>query len=162
MFPPSYRSYVILAETVQTNLLRSQHGRNTVLVRTEDTRDVIQPSGRLAAQVGHASALLTFELIRALSPAHREKVIKEGTALPPLTRITLAARDSFELHHIGSLLTRFNTPFVCFEDDNEAVYGPRIQVPTVIATWPMDKEDAIGILDYLPLWKAEEMNNEKL
>jgi hypothetical protein len=65
--------------------------------------------------------------------------------------IVLAARDSAEFLHVYELLQRNKVKFSVFEDENEE-YGEG-KVPTALATYPVERAEVEGILDYLPRWE---------
>ena len=73
----------------------------------------------------------------------------------PCTRIVKAARDSFELNHVYNLLMKADIKTYSFTDTNPDAYGPGVEVVTAIGTEPIHKEEAIGLIDYLPLWDPE-------
>lgn len=161
------RIYVVVADTVQhplTMYVYPNEDGYVKLLRQEDTRTILQPAGRCAAQVGHVVskvrvAMLKQYLHHELTRPGAYKRIKKTelfweTEAEPITTIVLAARDSFELNHVYHLLREAKIPVFEFEDDNLEAYGPG-QVRTAIATVPVDPVAVDGILDYLPLWWRE-------
>ena len=160
----------MVANTVQVPIGLDLEDGKEILYRVPDAVNVKQVPGRIVAQVGHVVSLTrmmmvarALELGESLMPnddAYQDQV---WTALmKPITTIVLAAKDSFELHHVYRLLEkRLNTnclPYSrvhAFHDINEDVYRTDKKVMTAIATEPLPKSETEGILDYLPLWKPE-------
>jgi hypothetical protein len=174
-FPDTFRSYVIVALTVQTpvKLIEvggrfTNHRYSASIGPTEETRTIVQPSGRLAAQACHATAVMTAALFKnyiyydithkdrlsAYEPSRKIQEFWEGPPAP-ITRIVLAARDSYELHHVYHLLRVAKIPVYDFIDRNTEAYGPGVEIMTAFATEPVDKEEVIGLIDYLPLWDPD-------
>jgi hypothetical protein len=156
-FADEKRSYVIVANTVQTQLISEPWLRtsDTVPVRklitSEHTRSVLQPDGRQIAQACHATARMMEHL---LEQVWREALLAKQPwpQLGPLTRIILAARDSFELEHVRALLASVKIAVFDFEDTNAEAYGEGVSVRTAIATAPVYASDVVGLINYLPLW----------
>ncbi len=178
--PEEFRSYIIVALTVQTPLHVIEVGgrftdeRYTVSVGPipGETHTIIQPGGRLAAQACHVTDLITSALLKKylrheLSRPGAFKRIKKTelfweTDPTPLTRIILAARDSYELVHVGQLLRKAGIAVHQFEDNNEEAYGPGVNIVTAIGTEPIHKEDTIGLIDYLPPWTPDKTDRPRL
>jgi len=177
------RIYCVVAKTVQHPLdslaaLRAGEKFLGRRGRTDETRDIIQPPGRLAAQAGHAIGMAHEYLARKAVLTEIEQRILSGICFYPhnpqpylrkefidkilhevclahrhefFTTIILGARDSFELGHVRYLLQKNDIMTFCFPDQNDD-YGPG-EVITAIATMPVDQADVEGILDYLPGWE---------
>jgi peptidyl-tRNA hydrolase len=182
-FPNDFRSYIIVALTVQTPLHvidvggRFTDDRYTVSVGPipGETHTIIQPGGRLAAQVGHIVDIITTMTLKKYIHQHtcvddellltcpKPRFGGFWTSLPkPMTRIILAARDSYELVHVHQLLKKAGIATYHFEDDNEEAYGPGVKIMTAIGTEPMHKEDTIGLIDYLPPWTPDKTDRPRL
>ena len=166
------RIYVVVPGTVQTPIkvtYTPKEGNIYSFGRFENTRDIVQPAGRQAMQVGHVRGMVEHELImRDLSKLLRMKAsldTKIGVAqtipkknlrslLPyhVITGITKKCRDSFELLHVKSLLEKANIRFFEFHDTQEGLYE---DVVTALATEPVTPFALAGILDYLPLWDGK-------
>lgn len=134
------RIYVVVAETVE--------GPNG---------PVVQPCGRIAAQVGHVvSKMRVLENNRHIvenvhGKGSRRKVLNIASApVQPFTTIVLAARDAREMIHIVQLLAYNGVDHATFIDDNPEYAGG--QQMTAICTYPVDRYKVSGITDYLPLW----------
>lgn len=168
------RIYCVVADTVQTYLDTSgKVGRANLwppkqtIRRTEYTTTVHQPAGRLIAQAAHVVSkvrhnMLKAEIVRATRAAKGKEVWYRGHVLrfEPVTTIILSARDSFELYHVKNLLNDARIPFMTFFDENDPVYGGGQKVMTAVATEPVDPVDVQGILDYLHLWKPNDVSFE--
>jgi len=172
------RIYCVVADTVQTHLdTTGLAGRNNQWPpkrdcrRTEDTRTVQQPAGRLIAQAAHVVSkvrhnMLKNEFVRAQKLAYKNESNEvwmrfQKLFFQPVTTIILSARDSFELYHVKNLLKDANIPVQSFYDDNDEAYGEDQKVMTAVATEPVDSVDVQGILDYLHLWKPREVKFER-
>ena len=134
------RIYVIVAETVQTNLrgvLSVDKPRRCVLVSTPDTKTVVQPKGRIAAQVAHVVSKMRLR--------NAEKLGYE-----PYTTIILSAPDSYNLQFRTFLLALKKIDAYRFYDTNDE-YGTN-PVLTAICTKPIRRAEAGYALDYLQLW----------
>ncbi len=173
------RIYVVVANTVQVPVGLEMTDGHEILFRVPDAVSIKQIAGRAAMQNGHAKALVHLMMAkRALEPLLQGKyeLPKDGNEDPtreeylddmwnaimtPITSIMLAARDSFELHHVYRLLEqRLGGRVYPFYDENKDVYGVKEdgslnRVMTAIATEPIPFVKTGGILDYLPLWKPE-------
>jgi hypothetical protein len=164
--------YVVVAETVQHPLVRTI-SLPYRLVRLDETRTIVQIPGRLAAQACHAvrrmghnmvinavSELLTFNGIVSLKKLKQAIFsLRNLVTYQPITTIILSCRDSFELEHTYNLLRdHAGVAAYKFEDTNLDVYCTgcrqpcRGEVTTAFATVPVDKQEVLGYLDYLPLW----------
>jgi hypothetical protein len=168
-FPDDFRCYIIVALTVQTPLRHDFYTNGEYVVPIPgETHTIIQPSGRIAAQVGHVVDITTTMMLKKYIYQHtceddelllttpKPKFAEFWFSLPkPMTRIILATRDSYELIHVNHLLRKAGIAVHEFEDDNEEAYGPGIKIMTAIGTEPIHKEDTIGLIDYLPLWTPD-------
>lgn len=168
--PEDFRHYIILAQTVQhpLQILSRSPGESLLTipreVPIEGTRNIVQPGGRLGAQIGHVSNIigvmaLKQYLAHELSKPGAYKRIRKTVDFweyepQPITRIVKIARDSFELNHVYNLLQKAGVKTYFFMDSNIGAYGPG-EVMTVVGTEAISKEDAIGLIDYLPLWDPE-------
>lgn len=177
------RIYTVVPATVQTpikvNFTRHKRGDKGIYSfgRYENTRDIVQPAGRQAQQVGHVARMVEhWRILDALSKElkhgsgrnHNSLVLRarDGkgyenislTKLPevvpyaPITGITKACRDSFELLHVKQLLDRAGIKYFEFRDTQEDLYE---DVVTALATVPVTPFALNGILDYLPLWTGK-------
>lgn len=170
------RIYCVVADTVQTHLdttgligCDNKFPPKQTIRRTEETRTVYQPAGRLIAQAGHVISkvrhkMLLDEVVRAqkvaMSADRKAKAMwMRGQVIrfQPVTTIILSARDSFELYHVKNLLKNAKVPYQTFFDENGPVYGFDQKVMTAVATEPVDPLDVQGILDYLHLWKPRDV-----
>lgn len=125
------RIYVVVAETVQA----------------PDNDVVIQPAGRIAAQVGHAVSKMWSVLSASRCTT---------SSWEPTTTIILSARDSAELQHIQHVLTLARVDHVGFKDTNEEYgYSPDHKINhvfTAVCTYPIEPKRRENLLDHLPLW----------
>lgn len=158
--------YVLVAGTVQNPLtMKYETGSHFVMVPTPDTKTIVQPKGRIAAQVGHVVSLMRQDiLIEAAKtyvcrkPANRkgwpelENWYREQKALASkaITTIVLAVPDSYQLEFRHGLIRETGIRVYPFYDENEE-YGLGA-VKTAICTGPVAKERLRGTLDYLELW----------
>lgn len=150
------RIYVVVAETVQPDSSMSWK------------RHVIQPAGRIAAQVGHVVSKMRVNM--TIEQRQRQPDCIE--LFSPITTIVLAARNSKELLHINTILGMANRTlghrrYEVFYDTNTDAYGwennpddpdadmPPCSVMTALATYPVTKDEVEGLLDHLPLWEAK-------
>jgi hypothetical protein len=171
------RIYCVVADTVQTHLdTTGKVGRANMwppkqtIRRTEETRSVQQPAGRLIAQAAHVVSkvrhnMLKAEYVRAQQIAYKNEsnqvwMLGQKLHFQPVTTIILSARDSMELYHVKNLLKNAQIPYQSFYDDNDFAYGEGEKVLTAIATEPVDPVDVQGILDYLHLWKPRDVKFE--
>jgi len=159
-----HRIYAVVAETVQAPVGLDLEGGGERLFRPPESVTVRQPYGRVVAQVAHAVSLVRLAMAwRVLQAGNRisAKFNDEGMELwtelsKPITTVVLAARDSYELHHVHRLLERVPWAHVqAFYDENTEAYGPG-KVMTAIATEPVTPKAMAGIIDYLPLWTPKE------
>jgi hypothetical protein len=148
------RVYVIVPGTVQDpikitytpGLMQQTAGR------FENTRDIVQPAGRQAMQVGHVRGMVEHHLILSdIAKLHGRKINATTVPYHAITGIVKTCRDSFELIHIKNLLGRANIRYFEFYDTQEDEYE---DVVTALATEPVIPFAVAGILDYLPLWGA--------
>lgn len=173
------RIYVVVAESVFHPLTYEEIAENFLLNNksvigpaspfkvpkfTEETRVIRQVPGRMAAQAAHAVSkvrhyMLRREVLRANRVMQQSKSKKpemwfksDMLFFHPITTIILSCRDSFELHHVKTLLRKYtNLEIEVFKDTNPEVYGEG-EVITALATHPTEPGMVAGILDYLPLW----------
>ena len=134
------RIYVIVAETVQTDLLgliSVDKPTRTILASTTATKTVVQPKGRIAAQVAHV-----------VSKMRMSTVSDYGSA--PYTTIILGVPDSYNLQLRDFLLEQNKVKVYRFRDENEE-YG-KSSICTAICTEPITRTAAGYALDYLTLW----------
>jgi hypothetical protein len=150
------RVYVIVAETVQNpcNVILT-NGR-AVLEAGVDVQTIVQPKGRIAAQVGHVVSKMrlneTLGRIRAIGKIRKDKAVTilSEEVRTPYTTIILGVPDSFQLMLRQCMLQREGVPTYLFFDENEE-YGPGV-VKTAICTPPVIRTEVGGALDYLNLW----------
>jgi hypothetical protein len=154
------RIYVVVAKVVDT-IIESKYGV------------IAQIPGRMAAQGGHALSRMRMHRMAELMkgkkyPPQRLELeieeLEEGYEIEELnladekiTTIWLACRDGKELDHVAGLLDIRRIDYYDFQDENDSLYGLEFHPRTALATFPVFPADVIGILDYLPLWKPEEM-----
>jgi hypothetical protein len=162
------RIYTVVPGTVQTPIKvtyqprkkKSSDGRTQEIYsfgRYENTRDIVQPAGRQAQQVGHVARKLERELVlEEIAHCKPGKLtldtMRRVFPYHAITGITKACRDSFELLHVRRLLEAADIRYFMFEDSQEDEYE---NVVTAIATVPVTPFAIAGILDYLPLWTGE-------
>ena len=160
------RIYCVVAQTVQAPTTTAVVWNPTTahnvakVVGDERTRTIVQPAGRLIAQAAHVvsktrTAMLAKLLYKVAKAGKKNPLTwEETTAFVPITTIVLSARDSYELQHVLNLLRDAEIDVHDFNDFNQPDYGdPEWKVMTAIATEPVNPEEVVGILDYLPLWK---------
>jgi hypothetical protein len=162
------RIYTVVPGTVQTPIkvtykprkVKSSDGRTQEIYsfgRFENTRDIVQPAGRQAQQVGHVARKLERTLLLEEIAKHRRgkqtlDSLRRDFPYHAITGITKACRDSFELLHVKRLLEAADIRYFEFHDDQEDLYE---DVVTAIATEPVTPFAVAGILDYLPLWTGK-------
>lgn len=164
------RIYTVVPGTVQSPIKvtyrprekKSSDGRTQEIYsfgRFENTVDTTQSAGRQAQQVGHVARMV--EHWRVFKELHRVIYTTKGrlskhlsTDIPyaPITGITKACRDSFELLHVKRLLEARDIQYFEFRDTQEGEYE---DVVTALATVPVTPFEIAGILDYLPLWTGK-------
>lgn len=158
------RIYVIVANTVQNPLaVRDTKGDSFIMVPTSETKTIIQPKGRIAAQVGHVVSSMRMARLNALhyafnkaALAGRKKVATRISAVltaepvTAFTTIVLAVPDSYQLEFRQNLIQKADIRVHAFFDEN-VEYG-RGAVKTAICTEPVTKEELNGTTDYLELW----------
>ena len=162
------RIYVVVANTVQHPLYDLRSG----LKRGSLTRSIVQVPGRQIAQACHAvrrmGHSMTIRMVLGLfkHPPRTFKAAKEAIAAiahlsyEPITTIILSCRDSFELEHCYNLLRDVaGVEAYKFHDTNPEVYGDG-DVVTAFATVPVTASSMVGIIDYLPLWSPEVLENK--
>jgi hypothetical protein len=177
---PEKRIYAFVTESVQYPLAPfnplkdvNPKTRLTTLRRCEETRTIVQPPGRIAAQEGHVVSKMRvlaameevdqiFETTvkRGLTAKHLSRAFLDEQAcnfqqklatwrVEPITTIVLRVRNTFELHHIEQLLQRDDIRYQKFWDDQEGEYEHSV---TAVATYPLEDFLLIGVSDYLDLW----------
>jgi hypothetical protein len=150
------RIYTVVPGTVQTPIKVTYTGPESRVYsfgRYENTRDIVQPAGRQAQQVGHVARMVEHHLLLLdIAKLRGKKISAETVPYHPITGITKACRDSFELIHVRSLLEAANIRFFEFHDSQEDLYE---DVVTALATEPVTPFAVAGILDYLPLWNGK-------
>ena len=165
------RVYVVVPGTVQTPIkvtFTRKASREEIYSfgRYENTRDIVQPAGRQAMQVGHVRGMVEHELVMqdlvkvlygtvkrsSRSGTKFSHKIREAVPYHAITGIVKAARDSFELLHVKKLLEAANIKTFEFRDTQEGLYE---DVVTALATEPVTPFAVAGILDYLPLWDGK-------
>lgn len=155
------RIYTVVPGTVQTPIRvtyrpKRSHKEVYSFGRFENTRDIVQPAGRQAQQVGHVARMvehyLFLEECRKLRRLKAPMTETEAVPYYPITGIVKACRDSFELLHVEGLLKARGVRVFEFEDTQEGLYE---DVVTALATEPVSPFDVAGILDYLPLWTGK-------
>lgn len=162
------RIYTVVPGTVQTPIkvtYTPKQGNVYSFGRFTNTRDIVQPAGRQAAQVGHARAMVEHELVmrdltkvlygtvkRSGNSTRFSTAIRDVVPYHAITGIVLQARDSFELIHVGKLLKAAGIKYFEFHDSQEDLYE---DVVTALSTEPVTPFAIAGILDYLPLWTGK-------
>jgi hypothetical protein len=153
LMPPydeGVRIYTVTAVTVQNPLTYTAEGFCRL---TPDSRTIVQPYGRMAAQHGHVVSKvrvkMALNMVFVRPQGKKTGPIDFSPALEPITTISLQCRDSLELWHVMDLLREADLEVEEFLDDNPE-YGPG-RVRTAISTYPVYSENVIGITDYLPL-----------
>lgn len=134
------RIYVIVAETVQTDLLgliSVDKPQRVIMASTTATKTIVQPKGRIAAQVAHV-----------VSKMRMREIAEHGTE--PYTTIILGVPDSYNLQLRNFLLALNKIDAYQFYDTNDE-YGTH-PVLTAICTKPIKRAEAGYALDYLNLW----------
>jgi hypothetical protein len=174
--PEHYRIFVVVAETVQHPLEERRvdflmHDASHLqlarfqLVPNQETRTIVQPAGRQFAQGFHVARKLGYDMLRRVVLSHmqapgikrRLKEHLETHEFPvELTTIVKTCRDSYELHHVQRLCDLRGIHTYNFQDRNPEVYGEG-RVTTAMCTEPIDPTFVMEVLDYLPLWKGEEI-----
>ncbi len=157
------RIYVVVANTVQNSIGLDVADGHEILFRDRDAKTIAQAPGRLMAQVGHVVSLTRLMMAQrcfmGIIGGPTDQAYLKGVwkvLSKPITTIVLAAKDSFELHHIYRLLEKkLNGRVNAFYDENPPVYGNERGVMTAVATEPIPFTATEGVLDYLPLWKVE-------
>ena len=151
------RIYTVVPGTVQTPIKITKYGKSEKLVagRFENTRDIVQPAGRQAQQVGHVARMVEHWRILGIARRISRRTglnAVQDIAYAPITGIVKAARDSFELIHVKNMLTAAGIKTFEFRDTQEDLYE---DVVTALATEPVTPFAVAGILDYLPLWTGK-------
>ena len=149
------RIYTVVPGTVQTPIKITYDNKVHVYSsgRFENTRDIVQPAGRQAQQVGHVARMVQHHLmLLQISQLRGKKINAHTVPYHAITGITKSCRDSFELLHIKGLLQKADIRFFEFRDTQEDLYE---DVVTALATEPVTPFAVAGILDYLPLWTGK-------
>jgi len=149
------RVYVVVPGTVQTpiKIVMNSGSDRQIAGRFENTRDIVQPEGRQAMQIGHVRGMVEHHLIlTAISHLRGKKINATTVPYNAITGIAKACRDSFELIHVRNLLDAANIRYFEFRDTQEGLYE---DVVTALATEPVTPFAVAGILDYLPLWPGK-------
>jgi len=150
------RVYVVVPGVVQTPIKVTYFPRESNIYsfgRFEDTRDIVQPAGRQAMQVGHVRGMVEHHLVLSDIARLRGKKISAATVpYHAITGIVKKCRDSFELLQQTLDVEKANIRFFEFEDTQEGLYE---DVVTALATEPVTPFAVAGILDYLPLWDGK-------
>jgi len=146
-----HRIYVVVAATVQNPIHTTEEG---LLRLAPGSKTIVQPLGRQVAQVAHVVSKVRVKMSfdNVYTKTKSGKLQNIDQAWEPITTIVLQCRDSLELGHVYDLLAESDIKTEIFLDTNPE-YGPG-EVPTAIATWPVEPEDVVGITDYLPLLKG--------
>lgn len=134
------RIYVIIAETVQTALVKELSQdlpARDIVLPSMDTKTIVQPKGRIAAQCAHVVSQMRF---------NSDASVGRGI----YTTIILSVPDSFQLQFRQFLLEQNGVTVYAFFDANEE-YG-QIGIKTAICTPLIEREEAGYALDYLNLW----------
>ena len=153
-----------MAETVQNPLETKNIGPWFLLKPTLETRTIVQPVGRIGAQIGHVTSKM--RMARMFSVAVKAAQSKAGLRKKPMalwvddleplvdesiTTIILAVPDSFQLEFRRSMISRAGVGVYEFLDTN-LEYGPG-RVRTAICTAPVVPSKLHGATDYLELWR---------
>jgi hypothetical protein len=135
------RIYVIVAETVQTPTVTpaaNDGPERLLLCPTAATKNIVQPRGRIAAQVAHVVSKMRL-------------AAQDSVGFMPYTTIILSVPDSYQLQFRAFLLeTTARTRAYRFYDTNEE-YG-QDEVLTAICTEPVFRKQLGFAFDYLNLW----------
>lgn len=153
-----------MPDTVQTATRSTYVLRHHMLKPSPETRTVIQPKGRIAAQVGHVVskmrmhryARLYHEWAKALegNKVKLAEKLSECIEMEPdnaYTTIILGVPDSYQLEFRHYLLAQLGLRVHCFYDSNPE-YGAQT-IKTAICTEPVAVTELFGATDYLELWK---------
>lgn len=134
------RIYVVVAETVQNPLsyeFTKDMPIRVITLPNTDTKTIVQPKGRIAAQVAHVVSSMRMKEIEYIGRS-------------AYTTIILGVPDSYQLAFRADLLDRNEVKAYNFFDTNEE-YGPG-DVRTAICTEPIERSKLGFALDYLNLW----------
>jgi hypothetical protein len=156
------RIYVIVAETVQNPLQMEFTTGGAILKPTADTKTIVQPMGRIGAQIGHVTSKMRMArmfgvAIKSTKVGLKRKPMEvwvndmEPLVNEAITTIVLAVPDSYQLEFRHNLIRKNKINVYDFRDTN-AVYGVG-SVKTAICTEPVDPAQLFGATDYLELWK---------
>ena len=159
------RIYVIVAETVQNPLAMKYIGdKHFIMVPTDETKTIVQPVGRIGAQIGHVTSKMRMH--HMLSALGRAVAKSKGHDITPaieeakvmadegITTIVLSVPDSYSLEFRHHLLRKAGIKTQMFYDQNDE-YGMGV-VKTAICTEPIEREKLNGITDYLKLWEKDD------
>src|SRR5271157_4184600 len=119
------RVYVVVPGTVQTpiKIIKNPGQEKLIAGRFENTRDIVQPAGRQAMQIGHVRGMVEHHLILSdIAKLRSFAKIAEKLPYHAITGIAKACRDSFELLHVKSLLDKANIRYFEFHDSQEDLY----------------------------------------
>src|SRR5271157_2703386 len=120
------RVYVVVPGTVQTpiKIIKNPGQEKLIAGRFENTRDIVQPDGRQAMQIGHVRGMVEHHLILTAIAALRGKRKINPVTVPynAITGIAKGCRDSFELIHVKNLLEAANIRYFEFRDTQEGLY----------------------------------------
>jgi len=156
------RIYVIVAETVQNPLEMKYIGAGHFIMRpTADTKTIVQPIGRIGAQIGHVTSKMRMNYMldsvaRALGKKNVAKYPKafiedlKSLADEAYTTIVFSVPDSYDLEFRHYLLRKAGVKTYPFYDQNDE-YGRGV-IKTAITTEPVERERLLGVTDYLKLW----------
>jgi hypothetical protein len=125
---------------VQTDLLgllSVDKPARTIVTGTTATKTIVQPKGRIAAQVAHVVSKMRV----SNAPLY---------GIDPYTTIILSVPDSYNLKFRDFLLEENRVVVYRFYDTNEE-YG-KDSVKTAICTEPIERRKLGYALDYLTLW----------
>ena len=160
------RIYVVVAETVQHPLMHEWTGTHGILRPTDETKTIVQPKGRIAAQACHVVSRMRMSVLTDAGVTYACQRPARGKPWPELqewyeemkkkadegiTTIILSVPDSYQLAFMKFLMEKKGVKVHVFHDENpEYGYG---HVMTAICTEPVEKSDLYGVTDYLPLWR---------
>lgn len=134
------RIYVVVAETVQADSGHSDFYNDVV----------VQPAGRIAAQVGHV-----------VSKMRTLRLVGFDEYWKPITTIILSVKNSKEMDHIQHVLGLGSVAYESFLDENDeygwkynahGIASTEASVVTALCTHPIEPSEREGLLDHLPLW----------
>jgi hypothetical protein len=156
------RIYVVIAETVQNPVaMKYIAPKHYVLAETPETKTIVQPKGRIGAQIGHVTSKMRMY---RLNEMHREWKLAELWRISEepdtaITTIVLAVPDSYSLEFREYLIRSTGVKVYNFYDQNIEAYGPG-GVKTAFCTVPVEKSKLVGAMDYLELWREEDVSTK--